>query len=109
MEVICIGLYYIEIKFLRQRKQHDSFTKIECLMLFREIITVYSEIHKKPTKTDFQLCEQSTELLIAKAGGVTFIVTTGVKWLRFTSLWRAVKTTVPRLKYFEVKCPTRVT
>jgi hypothetical protein len=36
-------------------------------MLFKEIITVYSENRTKPINA---LCEQNAELLIVKAGGV---------------------------------------
>jgi hypothetical protein len=35
-------------------------------MLFREIITVYSENHAKPTNA---LCEQNAEVVKAKTGG----------------------------------------
>jgi hypothetical protein len=34
-----------------KKKQYFSFTKINWLMLFREIITVYSEHHMKPINT----------------------------------------------------------
>jgi hypothetical protein len=41
-------------------------TKINWLMLFKEINTVYSENHTKPINT---LCGENAELLNVKAGG----------------------------------------
>jgi hypothetical protein len=38
---------------MSQRTQRVSITKISWLMLFREIITVYYEIHTKPMNTLF--------------------------------------------------------
>jgi hypothetical protein len=46
--------------------QHVSMTTISWLTLFREIITVYSENHKKHMNT---LCVQNAELLKVKTGG----------------------------------------
>jgi hypothetical protein len=56
---------YLRIQFLLQRKQYVSMTTINWLMLFREIIAVYSENHTKPTNT---LYGQNTELVNIKAG-----------------------------------------
>jgi hypothetical protein len=49
-----------------KKTQPVTITKINWLMLFKEIIPVYSENHMKPINT---LCGQNTELLIVKAGG----------------------------------------
>jgi hypothetical protein len=49
-----------------KKTQPITITKISWLMLFKEIIAVYSENHVKPINT---LCEQNSELLIVKAGG----------------------------------------
>jgi hypothetical protein len=46
--------------------QPITITKISWLMLFREIIVVYSENLMKPTN---KLCGQNAALLIIKAGG----------------------------------------
>jgi hypothetical protein len=43
-----------------EKTQHVSITKINLLKLFKEIITVYSEIHTKPINT---LRGQIAELL----------------------------------------------
>jgi hypothetical protein len=48
------------------KTQHFTITKINWLTLFKEIIAVYTENHKKPIIT---LCGQNAELLIIKAGG----------------------------------------
>jgi hypothetical protein len=53
------------MQFLPQRKHNVSITKIMWLMLFREIITLYSD-HTKPINI---LHWQNAELLIVKAGG----------------------------------------
>jgi hypothetical protein len=45
--------------------QHVSIRKIKRLMLFREIIAVYSDNYTKPTES-----WQNTEFLNADAGGV---------------------------------------
>jgi hypothetical protein len=44
-----------------KRTPHFTFTKISWLMLFKEIIPVYNEKHKKPINTKFKL-------LVIKAG-----------------------------------------
>jgi hypothetical protein len=49
-----------------KKTQHVSITKINYLMLFKEIIAVYSENHMKPINT---LCGQNAELLIVKECG----------------------------------------
>jgi hypothetical protein len=41
---------------------HFTITKVNWLMLFKEIITLYAENHKNPSI-------QNPELLIVKAGG----------------------------------------
>jgi hypothetical protein len=46
--------------------QHTSITRINWLMLFREIIAVCSENHMKPIST---LCGQNEESVNVKAGG----------------------------------------
>jgi hypothetical protein len=51
---------------------------LNCLMLFREIIAVYSENHMKPINT---LCGQNAEILIIKAGG-TYSYHWGFKGLK---------------------------
>jgi hypothetical protein len=49
------------------KKTHRvCITKINWLMLFREIIAVYSENHTEPIHT---LCGQNAEIPIVKAGG----------------------------------------
>jgi hypothetical protein len=48
-----------------KKTQHFTITKINWLMLFREIIAVYSENHTRPINT---LCGQNAELLIVKPG-----------------------------------------
>jgi hypothetical protein len=45
---------------------HVSTAKIILLMLFREIIAIYSENHMKPINT---LCGQNVELVNVWAGG----------------------------------------
>jgi hypothetical protein len=45
--------------------QRVPITKISFLVLFREIIAVYSENHTKPINT---LCGQNAELCIIKVG-----------------------------------------
>ena len=50
-------------------------------MLYREIIAVCSQIHKKHINT---FCGQNVELLNVKL--VVHIVTTGVKWVKGLSL-----------------------
>jgi hypothetical protein len=49
-----------------KKTQRVSIIKINWLMLFREIIAVYSENHMESINT---LCEQNVELLNVKAGG----------------------------------------
>jgi hypothetical protein len=49
-----------------KKTQHFTITKINWLTLFKEIIAVYTENHRKPLQT---LWEQGTKLLIIKAGG----------------------------------------
>jgi hypothetical protein len=49
-----------------KKTQHFTTTKINWLMLFGEIITVYFENHTKPIN---KFCGQNAELIIAKAGG----------------------------------------
>jgi hypothetical protein len=49
-----------------KRKQHSSITMINWLMLFKEIIAIYSENHRKPINT---VCGQNVELLTVKADG----------------------------------------
>jgi hypothetical protein len=45
-------------------------------MLFREIIAVYSENHKKSINN---VSGQNAELLIVKAGGKLYVITTGLQ------------------------------
>jgi hypothetical protein len=45
---------------------HASIAKINCLVLLKDIIALYSEKHTKPINT---LCGQNAELLTVKAGG----------------------------------------
>jgi hypothetical protein len=47
------------------KKTQHFITEISWLMLFKEIITVYSEDHTKPTDT---LCGQNAEFLIVREG-----------------------------------------
>jgi hypothetical protein len=49
-----------------KKTQPITITKINQLMLFKEILAVYTRNHMKPTNT---LCGQNEELLIVKAGG----------------------------------------
>jgi hypothetical protein len=49
-----------------KKTQPVTITKINQLMLFKEIIDVYTENHTKQTNT---LCGQNSEFLIVKAGG----------------------------------------
>jgi hypothetical protein len=48
-----------------KEKQRAPFTKVSWLMLFKEIIAVYSENYTKHIHT---FCRRNTELLNAKAG-----------------------------------------
>jgi hypothetical protein len=50
-----------------KKTQPMYITRINWLMLFREIIAVFSENHMIPINT---LCGQTAELLIVKAGGI---------------------------------------
>jgi hypothetical protein len=44
--------------FVPQREHHNfTITKINWLMLFKEIIAVYSENHTKPTKTKYSVTD----------------------------------------------------
>jgi hypothetical protein len=52
--------------FTSKKTKPITITKISWLMLFKEIIAVYSENHMEPINT---LCGQIAELLIVKAGG----------------------------------------
>jgi hypothetical protein len=52
-------------QFLPQKNTTRLITKINWLMLFKEIIVVCSGNHMKPINT---LCGQNAELLSAKAG-----------------------------------------
>jgi hypothetical protein len=49
-----------------KRTPHFTITKINWLMLFKEIIAVYSENYTKPTDTPYG---QSAEMLKVKTGG----------------------------------------
>jgi hypothetical protein len=49
-----------------KKTQCPSITKLNRLMLFREIIAIYSELSYKTKNT---LCEQNAEIVIVKAGG----------------------------------------
>jgi hypothetical protein len=49
----------LKLVFTVKKTQHVSNTEINWLMLFREIIAVYSENHTKPINT---FCEQNAEL-----------------------------------------------
>jgi hypothetical protein len=49
-----------------EKTQLISITKIKWLILFREIIALYTKHHTKQLNT---LCGQNAELLIMKAGG----------------------------------------
>jgi hypothetical protein len=49
-----------------KKTQPITITRINWLMLFEEIIVVYSENHMKPIHT---LCGQNEELSIVKEGG----------------------------------------
>jgi hypothetical protein len=48
------------------KKTHVSITKVNWVLLFKEIIAVYFEANTKPAKT---LCGQNAELLIVKVDG----------------------------------------
>jgi hypothetical protein len=48
------------------QRKHSTTIKFNWLMVFKEMITVYSENHMEPTNT---LCGQNAELLISKLGG----------------------------------------
>jgi hypothetical protein len=48
-----------------KKTQPISITRINWLMMFKEIITVYSENHMKPINI---LCGQNEELMIVKSG-----------------------------------------
>lgn len=56
---------YLKIQFLPQRK-HISITNTNWLMLFREVIAVYSDNHTKPTN---KLYGRNSFLLNAEIGG----------------------------------------
>jgi hypothetical protein len=49
-----------------KKTQHFTIKKINWLMLYREIIAVYSEIYKKQVN---KFCGQNLQLLNAKGGG----------------------------------------
>jgi hypothetical protein len=51
---------------IAKKIQHFCITETNWLILFKEIIAVYSENHTKPRNT---LCGQNVELLIVKADG----------------------------------------
>jgi hypothetical protein len=57
-----------------KRTQHFTITKINWLMLFKEIISVYSENHKKPTKSNSVGRAQSYGLLTRQARIVTAVM-----------------------------------
>jgi len=40
-----------------KRTPHVTITKINCLMLFKEIIAVYSENHTNPIKTKYRITD----------------------------------------------------
>jgi hypothetical protein len=52
-----------------KKTQHFSITKVSWLILFREIIAVYSENNAKPINT---LCGHNAELLNVNSGGTWF-------------------------------------
>jgi hypothetical protein len=56
-----------------KRTPHFTITKISWLMLFKEIIDVYSKNNKKPINTN-------AAAVTVKAGG-TYTYHLGVKWL----------------------------
>jgi hypothetical protein len=58
-------IYKYKYSVLTSRKEHVFVTKLNWLMLFREIIVVYSENHRKSINTD---CGRA-KLLIVKADG----------------------------------------
>jgi hypothetical protein len=61
-----INAQYLRIQFLPKTKQLISITEIKWILLFRKIITAYSENHTKAINT---FCEQNLELLNIKPGG----------------------------------------
>ena len=61
----------MRIQFVPRRRRYVSVTKIRQLMLYKEIIAVYSDIHTKHVNT---LCRQKVELLNVKLA--VHIVTT---------------------------------
>jgi hypothetical protein len=78
-----IAVYQIHTKHINtlcgqnvpRRKHSVSVIKTSQLMLYSEIIAVYSQIHTRHINT---LCGQNVELLNVKL--VVHIVTTGLKW-----------------------------
>jgi hypothetical protein len=58
-----LSKYYLRIQSVPQRKQHFTITNINWLILFREIITVYSENHTK------HIIKNNSELVTVEAGG----------------------------------------
>jgi hypothetical protein len=54
------------------KKTHVSITKVNWLMLFTEIIAIYSENHTKPINT---FCGQNAKLLNVKAGDAHTVTT----------------------------------
>jgi hypothetical protein len=49
-----------------KKTQHFAITKINWLMLFKEIIAIYSDNHMEPINT---ISVENVELLVVKAGG----------------------------------------
>jgi hypothetical protein len=68
----CWDECYLKIQFLPQRK-HFSITKINWLMLFKEIIAVYSENHTIPVNV---VCGKMQSYRLLKQ--VSHVVTTGI-------------------------------
>jgi hypothetical protein len=72
MSLFCTGGFYERSNHtmfrnsVRTAKKNFFITKINWLMLFNEIIDVYSKNHTKPTNT---LCGQNADLLIINLGG----------------------------------------
>jgi hypothetical protein len=63
---LCLPKYCLKIQFSPLREQSARIARISWLMMFRKIVTIYSESHRKLINT---LHGQSSELLIVKSGG----------------------------------------
>jgi hypothetical protein len=91
-----------------KRTPHFTVTKINWLMLFKEIIAVYFENHTKNIKS---LCEQDKELLNVTAGdthtgtmGLYSVITQSVKNILVGNCDVAVKNKKENIQSFTFRC-----